>query len=318
MSFATPTLQEGGVDYLTCTAQKGNGDEQLLHLGTQLLDACHVESWTIRPWQFKGYSGFSGGPVVIATREDSTLLKLSSAYAAEFWQEAAKHATNSSRVDLQLTYKMESAASIEIQRILKAIRSFRSKHKGGPTLGVRLEEPGGMTIYLGKRTSDRFGRIYDKGAESGLDHYKDCIRLEVQFNNQLAWSTVLTLVAWQNKFPANKSNSRLIEEVRGHVIPYFSERGLPQEFTSTRQSLLRSARSKTNVQSQLEWLRQGVSPSIKKLVMRGFAQDVVNSLFDCDVAGLVHAALTERLKVCNQQDVSKIANSTTEGETNVS
>ena len=316
MSLASFTIQEGAVDYVTATAQSGVLGDQLTQLGAKILDHAHTENWDVKPWRFHGYDGLQSGPVIVATRHDSTLIKLSSVYAAEFWFEVLQLATNCSRLDTQVTVKLDGTAQEALRIILKSIRSFRKAHKGGPVLKVISEEPGGVTIYLGKRQSDRFGRIYDKGAESQLEQYRDCLRFEVQWQNKLARRVGQELVQFENKFANNRSKSRLCEGVRGYVFPYFTERGLPAEFATTRQSLVTRARPVTKVLQQLEWLRCQVAPTIDSLISRGMAYNVAESLFACESLNTMLEAMGQRLKVCNQRDVCKGANSNSEGDPN--
>jgi len=316
MSFASFTIQEGAVDYVTATAQSGDRGDALTQLGTRILDQAHVESWDVKPWRFHGYEGLQSGPVIVATRQDSTLIKLSSVYASEFWFEVLQLSSNCSRLDTQVTVKLDGPAQDAMRVILKSIRQFRKTNKGGPVLKVITEEPGGVTIYLGKRQSDRFGRIYDKGAESQSEHYRDCLRFEVQWQNKLARIVGQELVQFENKFPNNRSKLRHSEAIRGYVFPYFIQRGLPKDFAPARQSLVTSARPGTNPQRQLEWLRSQVSPTVDDLISRGMAYDVAESLFACESLRPMLEAMGQRLKVCYQRDVCKTANSNSREDPN--
>lgn len=314
MSLASFTIQEGAVDYVTATAQSGEYGDNLQKLGAKLLDHAHVESWDVKPWRFHGYEGLQSGPVICATRQDSTLIKLSSVYASEFWFEVLQLATNCSRLDTQVTVRLDGPAQDGMRTILKSIRQFRKVNKGGPVLKVITEEPGGVTIYLGKRQSDRFGRIYDKGAESGREQYRDCLRFEVQWQNKLARQVGQELVQHENKFANNRSKLRHSEAVRGYVFPYFTQRGVPADFATTRQSLVTSARPVTNVQQQLSWLNSQVAPTVASLISRGMAYDVAESLFACESLRPMLEAMGQRLKVCNQRDVCKSADSNSQEE----
>lgn len=75
---------------------------------------------------------------------------------------------------------------------------------------------GPETLYLGKRVSDRFGRIYDKFAESGLRCYQGCLRYELELKNDIARHTALMLDASMDHY----------SQVGAHVQAFVRERSI--------------------------------------------------------------------------------------------
>jgi hypothetical protein len=67
--------------------------------------------------------------------------------------------------------------------------------------------------------------------------------------------------------------------VQGWVADYFSRAGVTTNFACARQSLVTSACFRSNVLTQLTWLRQGVSPTVERLQQSGFAKEAIESLF---------------------------------------
>jgi DNA relaxase NicK len=128
---------------------------------------------------------------------------------------------------------------------------------------------GGITAYLGDRTSSYFGRVYDKEVQSGDAAYTGCWRYEVECKSPVAAEVarmayeVPDLVTFAARYVWGWWQER-------GVAPVYEVRSAYQEATSTRRS---SADENT-----LGWLRQAVRPSVERLIKRGRILETYDAL----------------------------------------
>lgn len=166
-----------------------------------------------------------------------------------------------------------------IASLLRGITRFKKENSWMPEVGLWKQLGGGATIYFGQRVSHKFGRIYDKHAESGLDHYKKCLRFEMELKGKLAWTTVNDIYSRKQSVSTPAGQLEVQNTVRNYVAQYFLERGTRVRFAVEGLSLLRSAQVKADVQRELEWLDYQVSPTINRLCSAGYGQRAYEILF---------------------------------------
>jgi DNA relaxase NicK len=136
-----------------------------------------------------------------------------------------------------------------------------------PSLWIGGE--GGITAYLGDRTSSYFGRIYDKEVESQDVAYTGCWRYEVECKAAVAAEVARMAEGAQD----------LVAFAASYVWGWWYERGIQpiytagdayREATSTRHSIAD--------ENTLGWLRQAVRPSVERLLGRGRILEVYDAL----------------------------------------
>lgn len=112
-------------------------------------------------------------------------------YSKVGWLELIKrifqHNGHITRLDLAYD---DHLGVIDIYRFAYDIRerNYRSKAKWADIhwSDDQDEDLQGLTVYIGKRTSDVLIRVYDKAAERGFDHDRHWIRVELQLRDQRA------------------------------------------------------------------------------------------------------------------------------------
>src|SRR3972149_6894842 len=122
------------------------------------------EVGTRKNWKWRGYEGCAIGGIRWATRADSDILILSGQDAQALWPIYAHLATNCSRVDLAVTARTHKC----YPRLLHAYKAWLNVNGSGLArrcTTIERVDGIGMTLNVGKRASDQFGRVYDKGAE---------------------------------------------------------------------------------------------------------------------------------------------------------
>jgi hypothetical protein len=272
---ADSELREWGVDWVTLTAKDRESRELMLREGKRVLDEAAAQGDDVCAFRWKGYEGWTTGGCDVANREDTAMVRLHGATAREEWWDVGQFASNCSRIDFQLTFRsqLESPAK-SLARCWRAVQ--RSKAFGKPIeWHYRRDSKKGNTLELGRRPSEKFGRIYDKGKESKLDHYEGCIRLEVEFKGDTAWSN----------FNLLSSKHSPAEVIPSEVRRFFSVRGVDWGQPPDLLFLVKTARSHRDVDRFLRYVHKCVRPGVERAVaLRGI--DAV-----CEALGLSRALL---------------------------
>lgn len=131
---------------------------------------------------------------------------------------------------------------------------------------------GGMTFYLGSRQSMQFGRVYDKGIQTGKVERGKLWRAEVEYKKPISGSIARGL--------AEQSSEDRELVVCDTVGDWFFDRGagmFPPKSASEALHISVEARI-TTATKKLAWLRSQVAPSVTELIALGYGRDVLNVL----------------------------------------
>jgi len=268
------SLLEAGVDYITVTCA------ELLHIDRARRLALSLADWELadgmlgRPFNANGYQGFKVGSLQYGERDDGSLLRLGGDLAAKFWRRAYDVADNVTRLDLQCTFRVTEKPKVVVARHYKELCRRHNKLKRGPEVSRIQKKTGGYTVYSGVRASDRFGRCYDKEAQSRLERYLGCVRYEEQFGAERSL-----------KVAAQIRNLDLTPSAYAtEVLRFFSGRGaaidsLLEPITLPATVVDSSLRKRTtDVARRYLWLSKAVRPTLKLLVARGEYEQIEQAL----------------------------------------
>jgi hypothetical protein len=268
MSENTGVPFESGVDWITCTALDPHNANLLEARALRLLRKAERSGEEKHPWAMSGFAGECCAGVQMGYREHSVICRLSGETAHENWRVVHDASDNTSRLDVQVTVRFECEVQPLIHRHFKEASAFSRKQARGPKVSVYSSSDDSTTLYLGDRSSDKFGRCYNKAKESKLDHYIKSLRYEVELKNDTA-----RLCARQLSVD---SNPRLW--VRRFVFTFFSKRGCRLNWASDGTETLCVPRSRSTVIKQLDWLRSNVRGSVQFLKERGYEREVLEAL----------------------------------------
>jgi len=258
-----------GIDFSTFTFSDPKNAEIAVSKAAILLQSEQVSGNDKRLWHQYGYEGFSCGGVRLASRADSVLVSLSGASAQQHWQKFLPLASNCSRLDLQITGRFEISSSTMIARHYKAAarRNRSGKCKRKVTLLRATDDS--ATIYVGSRFSDYFGRVYQKDRESGLEHYQNAIRYELEVKGKSALPLAKHIIGHSSPQVETVSLIRHWFNVAGIVLE------LPEQFHN---SFIRISTSLPDDIKSLEWLTRDVKPTVQKLIRNGKLSMVLSAL----------------------------------------
>jgi len=266
-----------GVDYLTATATESNGHEPLHSYASQLFRVQCDKGNNPKPWGMAGFKGWRCGSVEIGKRNDETIVRLSSDSAYLSWRPVVQHASNVSRIDLQCTVLPVDGPTKRINQNRRQALRDASRSNDRKVVRWIQDNRDGYTLYLGQRTSIVFGRVYDKFVQSGLDHYKGCVRYEVQFQNKLALNVACGL---------SKDHST-IPRIAGYCSQFFRGRGIELKLPHQELGNYSCSRRRSDVDRNLAWLTNAVRPTVLRLIALGRGEEVLRAI------GLVDDSLAE-------------------------
>lgn len=274
-----------GIDYLTVTAKEPAKRESLWALGELLFDLERSDGNDPHPFDWKGYQGLSAGSVTVAVRDDGTLLRVSSALADEVWQDAARSYDSCSRIDLQVTgrfsERVSDAGALGYQTALGLSRARGQEVE----LDLRVSNTHSPNLYIGKRTSQLFARLYNKHEESRNDWYRDCWRWEVECKGPRAE----VVLEWLKRA---KDSSECISAA---VYEHFVTRGVGIPWAVGPGRRLPGAPTRhSDDERRLRWLQTHIRPVVLKLMAR------VKETTVAEAVGLGHLAANDlRGRVAN-------------------
>lgn len=226
--------------------------------------------YAVKPWFFRGYSGFSCGHVSWGNRHDGSLLQVSGPPSGDAVKYLPGSGLGIPRIDLAVTVWFPE----EDRDIAKkcAPSADIARQKSALTARRRLKLTDGMgagdTLSVGSRKSEQYGRIYDKFKESRNTYYKNAWRWEVEYKGKTACSI------WKQLAEVGAG----VEVISSTVYNWFEERGCPPpiEVSAVPLVAVLPDRTSTTDTRRLEWLAKQVAPCLPGLIDR-VGRDVVYS-----------------------------------------
>lgn len=257
------------VDWLTLTVKTPFARERLASFARDVYLEERDYGYQAVPWLFKGYTGQGTKHFHYGTRADSDICTMSGTIADEFFVEAVNLAENVSRIDLAVTCQYVPARDTLGSKAWENI--LDKKEKLFPVRGYArvVDLNGGETIYVGRRSSEMYGRVYDKGVQSGQAKPGEMWRYEVELKKPVAYSAA--------RYLAGQADPRL--SIPRYVYDWFAERGITPEFLRSGPEFIieRDARIHS-AEITLAWLRRSVRPAIMRLVESGKLKEALEAL----------------------------------------
>lgn len=262
-----------GVDWLTATCQDKQLAFRLESLADEAATRLATRGMLTDHWQWRGYRGWKIGGLKWGKREDGVICIISGEAARAGWCEVMHFATNITRIDLALTFYLEKPypqlANI-IYEYLLAVKESREAltrmHFSWIVNHQRAE-----TLYVGSRSSDQFGRVYDKGLESACASEPGYIwRYEIELKQERAKKVADGLYSHYMK------DCDVTKRIASTVNHWFESRYVPVagDHYATPYEMEVSARV-TDADAKLNWLSRQVSPTVSKLFAAGVARERV-------------------------------------------
>jgi hypothetical protein len=262
------------VDWLTCTWDRDNPE-----YGVYIGDCLHFEDYVreqgniteVETWQ--GYLGRKTGSFFVGEREQGYCVRVSGSLAHLAFTSIYRIGMHASRLDVAVTaWYTPSISGIGINALSSARFAKLSGRVRNPVRITHYEDDtGGFTLYLGRRSSKAYARLYNKEIESADEYYKGAWRYEVELHNEAATSTAIQLLS--PLFPIE-------ETICSIVWTYWHSKGVLPQFDALAQGLevVLPRREKTTIDKSLAWLETQVRPTVAKLIALGYTDAVLAAL----------------------------------------
>lgn len=262
-------LKDVAIDWLTLTTKN---PDRVAEWAEAFAAVAEMEQRRGFKWQdarFFGYVGQQCGHAMYGKRDDGAIVKLTSSLAHDEGMLFSPDAVHCTRIDLQVTLELARPMPGLLPKAYDAARGHKPLN-GRPVRYTLIQDSeGGTTLYVGSRTSMRYGRIYDKGVESGLEEAGKLFRWEMEIKDVLADQAVGMLVG----------SVDVQRSILGLVGSFFTERGLPVVWTvpPLGEKFIVPRVTQEDAGS-LKWLRGPVSRTVARLVETVGAEETLRAL----------------------------------------
>lgn len=257
-----------GVDYLTATFMGRKECRQVASKAFDLVETEMSRGNYRKPFGMAGFSGWQAGPVQVGHRHNEVMVRLSSHAAHEHWRWFSERARNVSRADFEVTTRTDRAAAARVRSHWRQARRYKLAGHSSAAVGAYFGDDSTPTCYLGRRVSNRFGRIYDKENESRDEQWQGCVRYEVEYKNDAASRQISTLLC----APSEADN------VVANVLQFFQARGVRLKIFSEGQGNYSCIRKSNDAGRTLQWFSAHVKPSLARLREYGLESEGLKAL----------------------------------------
>lgn len=260
---------ESQLDWLTGTAQDPLRREYLRQYAEGELYHQAVAGNVYADWHFMGYAGWRCGRLRWGSKADGDIIQLTGPLAARDYALVDPHLDNISRLDAAVTVRQEPFARTLASDAYYAALDRQQNRGRHATFSLFQSSDGGATLYIGKRASDYYARLYNKEAESGDPAYAACWRYEVECKRHAA-------DALRARLSAGSASGA---QIAGLVHDHFTRRGVPPIFSAENPlGPLKPHYSPPTLNSRLSWLNRQVRPAAQYLISNGERESLARAL----------------------------------------
>lgn len=267
-AYAVFPIINSGVDWLTCTEKCKGVSSRLWDLGIQVLNEERAGSGQILPARRLGFVGHKTKGVFLGQRPGDVMLQLSGPRCTPLAQEAIMRSTNVSRIDLQVTIWTEGE---QVDLAGWSYKKLLSLPRNGPQVGgltLITSWPCGDTLGINRRASDRYGRLYDKAAESGLGERRLLWRYELELKGKEARRQAARL----GEYGVHPSH------VNKLVHDFYTEKGLLPAFPKATLQHAFGPSIDAPTRDVLTWFRVSLSKTVSKAIDKHGREVVLEAL----------------------------------------
>lgn len=247
------------VDWISMSSHAPSGVAALLRYRDVRSEELRDAGWTVKPWGGHGYAGVQFEQIRFASNRSSVLLQLSGERASRDWRGAVAHATNVSRLDLATTARPDPGASAVARDSYHAATAVANRAGRPIAYTLLTASDGADTLYVGKRASDQFGRLYNKGLQSKEAVWEGCWRYEVEFKRAMAKETAKALLAAPDEKLAVEGTCHRWFSAR-RVTPCYRPGSVVDPVTAPS--------AVADDERWLAWVRRCVQPRARELAVR--------------------------------------------------
>lgn len=228
-----------------------------------------------------GFEGQKARGFFCGVREHDRLIVLSGPRTPALLASVLRASTNVSRLDVQVTvWTHGEQPNLAVQGWHSLARHPNKRGRQGKATLIQ-SRPSGDTLNVNSRSSDRFGRLYDKATEAKLGPPRTVWRYEVEFKRGQANHYARALCA-------RSDPSTVAAQV---VHDFFSSKGVSPSFLKPDKPTVSLPLNSNLDRDVLRWFEDSVSVTVARSINRyGLARTL-------EALGLLHL-LSERKEEC--------------------
>lgn len=268
-------IESAGVDWITASAPRTRASENLYTYGQRIVEDEASNGNDMQPWRWQGYRGLKCGGASVGLRGDGYLVQLRSDVARDNWQSIMPHVANVSRIDLQLTARLEAARAELIRSQYARLRRGR-RLRGRPLDATLIDSKSrGSSLYLGRRSSEQFARMYDKGGEERTAPAGTLLRWEVEYKKKTARQMAIEL-----------GRADAVDAVAAATVSqYFRSRGVQSPAFAVEALATPRPPQSSDDEARLSYLRAVIAPMLGKL-LKAYSVDELLQAVGLDEASI--------------------------------
>lgn len=263
------TIVESRLDWLTVTCQSEAMRPLFRKWAESLIEREKDAGNVKRAFALRGYRGTKLGRIAFGEQPDSAIAQLQGSLAEEEFDHAVGLADKVTRIDPSVTVRQEPFNDrMAAEAYVAAVREW--EQPGFPPSYALIDSSNhGSTLYVGRRVSERFGRVYDKYAQSAGDAYANTWRYEVECKGGAASRVAADCLGTPDRHAF----------CQGYVYDYFQSRGVQPIYSAEPHRVQGSSWSGLpDWGRHSKWLAGSVAPVVKRAVAQGRAQELLDLL----------------------------------------
>lgn len=261
---SSTVVLESQPDWITAVCDGGNRVNGINARIDVLLRGEKVQGNQERPFRVGEYVGAQCGRVRVGQFNHRLLVQLSGDLAAVHLDWFRARADAFTRLDLAVTVQTLRYDPHVAETAYAEASTFRLTHPRSAVPSLVLNGAGGSTCYIGKRTSDRYFRAYDKEQEcrasddpDATARYARSWRFELELHDDAATNVVHAL-------PDGPARALWIA---GYIAGYQRAHGQEPIFDPMSAPVhVGGFRRRSDRESRLDWLSRSVAPSVRWLL----------------------------------------------------
>lgn len=251
-------LHSAGIDYATFTTASGPRAYEAYDKARHILEQETRDGNPAKPWRSFGYLGWASSHVTLGRRPESIIVRLSGELADHYWRSFRAMCDRCTRLDLAVTACCNSPSFNVAHLSLREARAWKRQHDSRYQVGYQFSDPGGQTVTLGARSSEKYGRIYDKYAESGPPYQPGTWRWELEVKGD-------TAQAVSERLFGEPDRRKWAGE---YCLAYFAQHGVSLPFKAEPvQWRYTKVTTKLSVEAKLEYLRTSIKPMVREVAL---------------------------------------------------
>jgi hypothetical protein len=258
-----------GVDWITLKAVVGPEAKHLYQTVRALQDEQAGEGNRIRPWAVAGYIGHSVRHIRYGVKAGAVRVELSGDPADRYWRELVQLATDVRRIDVKVDVTFPRDVGDLADRAYHAPPVPLGQNLPAIEKSLWVGSTGGATCYVGRMGGDRFGRLYNKHAESRGEYPPHTWRYELQERTPFSGVTSGYL----------RDVDELPRAIAAYVSAFYTRHGIAPWFKADRINLPAISRTRrTDLSAYRAWLRSQVAPGVRRWLNRGHRDAILDAL----------------------------------------